>query len=71
MDGVPGVAWTGWCPKLETVMITEWLAKRLFPRLEPYRQRREIRTLIAALWVGVLVATVVVGLLILMDHPGW
>ena len=57
--------------ELETVMITEWLAKRLFPRLEPYRQRREIRTLMAAFWAGVLIAAVVTGLLILMNYPEW
>lgn len=62
--------WISSRSKLETAMITDWLAKRLFPRLEPYRQRREIRTLMAALLVGVLVAGVVVGLLILMNSAG-
>jgi hypothetical protein len=52
-------------------MITDWLAKRLFPRLEPYRQRREIRMLMVALLVGILVAGVVTGLLILMNSAGW
>lgn len=51
-------------------MITEWLAKRLFPRLESYRQRREIRMLMAALLVGFLVASAVTGLLILMNSTG-
>jgi hypothetical protein len=51
-------------------MITDWLGKRLFPRLEPYHQRREIRTLMAALLVGVLVAGAVTGLLILMNSAG-
>jgi len=48
-------------------MITDWLAKRLFPRLEPHRQQREIRTLMAALLVGFLVAGAMAGLLILMN----
>ena len=65
-----GCSWNKWigpCLEMETVMITEWLAKRLFPRLESYRQQREIRMLMVALWVGFLVAGAVTGLLILMN----
>ena len=51
-------------------MITEWLGKWLFPRLEPYRQKRETKVLMAALSVGLLVAGIVTGLLILINSGG-
>ncbi|HLX97050.1 MAG TPA: hypothetical protein VKU37_15020, partial [Verrucomicrobiae bacterium] len=38
--------------KQRPVMMTDRLGKWLFPRLPLYRQRREIKTLIAALAVG-------------------
>ena len=38
--------------------------------VEPYRQRREIRALMVALSVGLLVAGVVTGLLVLMNSVG-
>jgi len=54
-------------PKQEAVMITDRLAKWLFPRWQPFRRRREIKSLIVALWVGLLVAGAVTGILILIN----
>jgi hypothetical protein len=50
-------------PKVRNAMITEWLAKRLFPRWQPYRREREIKTLMAALVVGLIVAGVITAIL--------
>jgi len=48
-------------------MIGDWLGKWLFPRLEPYRQRREIRLLIVAWGVGLVVAGIITAVLILTN----
>ena len=48
-------------------MFMDWLGKRLFPRWQPYRQKREIKTLIVALWVGLVVAGVMAAIIILVN----
>jgi len=48
-------------------MIIDRLAKWLFPRWQPYRQRREMRTLITALWVGLGVAAIISAIIILTN----
>jgi len=45
-------------------MLTDWLGKRLFPQWQPYRQKREIKTLLAALWVGLGAAAIISAILI-------
>lgn len=51
-------------------MITDWLAKQLYPRWQPYRRRRQVRAILVALFVGLLVAGTVTGILILMNSTG-
>jgi hypothetical protein len=51
-------------------MKTDRLGKWLFPRLPPYRQRREIKTLLAALVVGLFVAGIIAAILILANSAG-
>lgn len=51
----------------DAVMITDRLAKWLFPRWQPYRRKREVRTILAALWVGLIAAALIVGLLVLIN----
>jgi type VI protein secretion system component VasF len=48
-------------------MFTDWLGKRLFPRWQPYRRKREIKTLLVALWVGLVVAGVITAAIILAN----
>jgi len=48
-------------------MLTDWLGKRLFPRWQPYRRRREIKTLMVALGVGLVVAGIITAVLILTN----
>ncbi|MGA9776713.1 MAG: hypothetical protein WBS33_00405 [Verrucomicrobiia bacterium] len=48
-------------------MITEWLGKRLFPRWQHYRQKREIKILMVAMWVGLIVAGVMTAILFLTN----
>ena len=51
-------------------MITDRLAKWLFPRWQPYRRKREIRAIFAALWVGLIAAGLIVGLFLLINSAG-
>jgi hypothetical protein len=51
-------------------MIMDRLARLLFPRWQQYRRKREIRALMVALSVGLLVAGVVTGLLVLINSGG-
>jgi len=51
-------------------MMMDRLGQWLFPRLEPYRQRRETRTLMAALVVGLLVAAMISTIIILANSAG-
>jgi hypothetical protein len=51
-------------------MMTDRLGKWLFPRLQPYRQKREIKTLMAALGVGLFVAGIITVMLILVNSAG-
>lgn len=44
-------------------MLTDWLGRRLFPRWQHYRQKREVKTLIVALWVGIGVAAIMTAVL--------
>jgi hypothetical protein len=44
------------------------LAKWLFPRWQPYRQRREMRTIMVALGVGLVVAAIISGILVLTNY---
>lgn len=48
-------------------MIMERLGKWLFPRWQPYRQKREMRTLMIALGVGLIVAAVISAIIILTN----
>jgi hypothetical protein len=56
--------------EVEPVIMIDRLAKWLFPRLPPHRQRREIRTLVAALAVGLFVAGIITAILILANSAG-
>jgi hypothetical protein len=56
--------------KQRPVMMTDRLGKWLFPRLQPYRQKREIKTLMAALGVGLFVAGIITAILILVNSAG-
>ena len=49
-------------------MITDRLAKWLFPRWQPYRQRREMKAIIVALWVGIGVAAIISAIIILTNY---
>jgi hypothetical protein len=48
-------------------MIMERLGKWLFPRWQPYRQRREARSIMVALGVGLIVAAVISAAIILAN----
>jgi hypothetical protein len=48
-------------------MMTERLGKWLFPRWQPYRRRRETKTLIAALLVGLVGAGIMTAIIILTN----
>jgi hypothetical protein len=48
-------------------MLMERLGKWLFPRWQPYRQKRETKTLMVALGVGLLVAAIVSAIIILTN----
>ena len=48
-------------------MLTDWLGRRLFPRWQAYRQKREIKTLLVALSVGLVVAGIITAILILTN----
>ncbi len=52
---------------VEAFMLTDWLAKRMFPQWEPYRRKREIKTLMTALVVGLVVAGVITVIFILSN----
>ena len=51
----------------QVIMIMDRFAKWLFPRWQPFRRKREIRSLIAALWVGLAVAGLITTLMILIN----
>ena len=51
-------------------MTTDWLGKWLFPRLSPYRQKRETKTLMAAVAVGFFVAGIIAAVLVLANSAG-
>ncbi len=51
-------------------MITERLGKWLYPRWQPFRRRRQIRALLISLLVGLFVAGVVTGVLLLANSAG-
>ena len=48
-------------------MIMDRLGKWLFPRWQPYRQRREVRSIMVALGVGLIVAAVISAVIILTN----
>jgi len=48
-------------------MIMERLGKWLFPRSQPYRQKREMRTIMVALGVALIVAAVMSAVIILTN----
>jgi hypothetical protein len=52
---------------IRTNMKLDRLGKWLFPRWQPYRQRREVRTILAALGVGLIVAAVISAIIILAN----
>ena len=54
-------------PGTETNMIMERLGKWLFPRSQPYRQKREMRTILVALGVALIVAAVMSAVIILTN----
>ena len=51
-------------------MTTDRLGKWLFPRVPPDRQKREIKTLMAALAVGFFVAGIVTAMFVLANSAG-
>jgi len=51
-------------------MMTERLGKWLFPRWQPYRQKREMKTIIVALGVGLVVAAAMAAVIILTNSMG-
>jgi hypothetical protein len=62
---------TGWKydrkPGIRTIMITDRLGKWLFPKWQPYRQKREMKTIIIALGVGLVVAAVMAAIIFLTN----
>jgi len=48
-------------------MLMERLGKWLFPRWQSYRQRREVRSIMVALGVGLIVAAVISAVIILTN----
>jgi hypothetical protein len=48
-------------------MIIDRLGKWLFPRWQPYRQKREMKTIIVALGVGLVVAAAIAAIIILTN----
>jgi hypothetical protein len=48
----------------------DWLGKLLFPRSQRHEQRRKLRTLTAAVTVGLLIAAALAAVLYWADVPG-
>jgi uncharacterized membrane protein YidH (DUF202 family) len=52
---------------VRVAMMIERLGKWLFPRWQPYRRRREMRTIMVALGVGLLVAAALAAIILLTN----
>jgi multisubunit Na+/H+ antiporter MnhB subunit len=48
-------------------MMIERLGKWLFPRWQPYRRRREMRTIMVAMGVGLIVAAALAAIILLAN----
>ena len=51
--------------------MTQWLARKLFPRLDNVRRQREIRFLLVTVLLGLLACAVIAGIIYFVgtEHP--
>ena len=49
-------------------MIIDFLGKIFFPRLQPWQRRREVKTFLTAVLVGLIFAGIAAALILLKSH---